>query len=527
MFIRIKFSFLLVCIFILFAIVLRVFAFLNTDFFNDEEVFRRMDSYTFSQHPLRILSDNSIICVVSGCQRGFLFLNSLLMHFVDNPVLISRLTSLIFGILIIFPYYLLIYSVFSQEIALASTFALAVSPLHIQLSVSSLGNAGAVFFIILATYFLNRYLNKKDEKENIIYLFSSIIFYILATSFRIETTLAICLFSYVLFKEKGLKVSVLFFVFSLAYLISRAWLSFGYTSLLHAATNFENYNWPFSFLCSQQEVFGRIRFFIWFNRLFQVLSLPLSVLGFLGIASALKNKKRYIIFLLGFFGFFVFLTLRDLIHNSFPFIRYSYIFTIFFIPFIFFGISYIVAFVCKSLSLKNSFKNLAVIMLLIISNVYFTFFSLNYLDEKIAGMKYYDLIYNCANWMNKNLVSGDVLFSSFGSVEIVNGLILNKFIQSDYTQKIFEGRNNYRLDKEIFNQLEAFAKQCHAAGGSQGNEPLHITLVFKKGHTQTARRLIFMLDKQDYNYLKNNFPVLLEKIEIKYDAFVYSGTLPL
>ncbi|MCX5701641.1 MAG: glycosyltransferase family 39 protein, partial [Candidatus Omnitrophica bacterium] len=322
---RIKPSHILLFIFILIAVTVRIYMFLNTDRFNEEEAFRRMDSYRFATHPLKIFRDTSLICTTSGCQRGFLFLNSLLMHFVDDPVLMPRLSSLIFGILVIIPYYLLVSSVFSQEIALASVFALAFYPVHVQLSVTSLGNAGAIFFVILSAYFFTRYLQINNIKENKIYLTASIIFAALATSFRAETSLLIIIFSLILLQERRFKAAIIFFIFSYTYVISRLWIERGFLCFLHVATGFENWNWPFNLFSAHTELsgLGKIRFFIWFDRLFHSFSLPLSVLGFLGIVSAFKNKKQYMVFLSCFFGFFIFLTIRDLIHTSTPFMRYS------------------------------------------------------------------------------------------------------------------------------------------------------------------------------------------------------------
>ncbi|MCX5701439.1 MAG: hypothetical protein NTW64_00435, partial [Candidatus Omnitrophica bacterium] len=252
---------------------------------------------------------------------------------------------------------------------------------------------------------------------------------------------------------------------------------------------------------------------------------------FLGIVSAFKNKKQYMVFLSCFFGFFIFLTIRDLIHTSTPFMRYSSFFTMFFIPFIFLGISRIVAFVYRAFCLENNSKSILIVIFIIIVNTYFAFFSTRYLIKEIPGMKYLAVERALADWISKNLNSGDVVFCSFDSTEHVSALLCNKFINIDYYY-FFDINNKYKLDLDAvtLSQLKSFVEQCHiitpTSYGPQG-EAFHIFLITKRGQPWEAKRVVFILNDYDYNYLNDNFPNLLEKIEIKYDGFFYSGSLML
>ncbi len=96
------FLFLLTACFI-FAAAVRIFVFTYADHLDQETVFRTTESYLHSPSPFYYLGNAGIVQGGTGEQRGYYLLNSLLMFFINQPVGLAKLTSLLFGILTIIP----------------------------------------------------------------------------------------------------------------------------------------------------------------------------------------------------------------------------------------------------------------------------------------------------------------------------------------------------------------------------------------------------------------------------------------
>ena len=111
----------------------------------------------------------------------------LLTYFFDTPVLPVRLFSLLCGTVALLPYALLIKEVFDERIALASTIFLAVLPVHVRGSATSLALAPYVLFMICGLYFYFKF--KKDRRKKFIWLVWSALFLNLAGMLRFEAWL--------------------------------------------------------------------------------------------------------------------------------------------------------------------------------------------------------------------------------------------------------------------------------------------------------------------------------------------------
>jgi hypothetical protein len=505
-----------------------------------------MYSYRFVENPWEILKGTEIIRDGTGGQKGYYFLNSLLMHFIDKPIIVSRISSFIFGILVLIPYYLLIKSAFSKEVALASFFALIFYPVHVQLSVVSMANAGWILFIVLALYFLMKYLYYKNSlTKPKIYFLLSVVFTILATSFRLEAWLLVFIFPCLLLKERKFKQAGLFFIFSSFYILSTLYLFYRFTGspfrfLQNSLINPTQHKHFLNLLVTRPDMppYVKYQLFIWFTTLFHTFSFPLSIIGFLGMFFALKDKKQNK-FLLIFWCFFILLTLRQIISNQYPFMRYSIILGIFFIPFIFLGVSKVVIYLSKKLRVKNLYRTILNKCFIPIVILYFIFFSINSLEKELPKMKYPVLVYNLANWIHKNINSGDLIFTSFESLPFDSSATLNKFIVIDiyldgkegsliyfgdksvYILYNFLNRDSkHRIDRKTFNQIEDFVRKSHTRG-----ESIILQLLTKRRKNKDIKRIIFILNQKDYNYLNKNYPYLNQKIKFKYNGFIYCGEL--
>jgi hypothetical protein len=476
----------------------------------------------------------------TGDQVSSYFLNSLLMHFVDKPVVIPRIVSFIFGVLVIIPYYLLVRLAFPQEVALASVLALVFYPIHVQLSVVQMANAGSIFFVVLAGYFLMQYLYKSDSGKNKIYFTVSIISTILATTFRMDAWFLLIILPLLLLQEKGLKQAVIFFILSSLYIVSVCYVSYNtYGNPVFFLRNPLNLN-PlidpaakkgiFRFLLTRADMpsYGKYQGFVWFKTIFYTLSFPLSFLGFLGMLAAFKNKKQYIFFI-SFWIFLLMLTLKQIISNCYPFPRYSSIFVIFFLPFVFLGVSMVAEYIQRLLLLSDFYKRMFVVSLIVITSVYFIFFSVEFLIKDIPKMKYNSFVYTLSDWIGKNIHSQDIIICSFNDLNlplyVSRAEIINKFIGGLYgNDEIFNILNNEkerRLDKKTIDEIIDFAQSSPKAL----NGAIYIRLLIKRGDSPEPKRIVFILDYPAYTYLKDHFPDLFQRLETKHYDFIYGGIL--
>ena len=514
-----------ICLFL--AIIIRAFIFLNTDHLDFESVFRIRDSYQFAGNPLKLLWGTEIIHSGTGCQKGYYFLNSLLMSFIDRPVEICKITSFVFGVFSIIAYYFLIKLCFSRGIALLSAFMLSFYPLHVQLSVVPMGNIGCIFFVILSLYFLMKYLYEQDIGVRRVYFLSSLIFTILATSFRIESWILIVLYPLFILREKRLKDCVLFFIFSAIYVASLFYLFykqdgnplFFLRNPVFSTPEFTGDH--FTFIAKRPEVilYVRYKIFLWIKVLVMTFSLPLTILAFLGMFRALKNNNKiHRKILLFFWIFFIFSTLRYIITEHVFLKRYSIIMGIFFIPFIFTGAIYAVNLFLSFIRAGYPLRKTAIISCVLLINLYYGFFSTNLLIKEIPDMKYDAAVYKLADLIKKRVVSGDLVFSSFNTLHLSAAELINKFAEIERIDKA-------GLEKEKFDKISFFSNRFNSIPRENG---IYCTILFKKGETKKPNRLVFILDDRDYIYLKDNLPSLFRKLDItKEGDFAYTGILSL
>lgn len=540
---RIKSEYILLCFIILIAGGVRIIAFCNTEHYEGDSINRITGAYRLASYPFN-LSQYWEETKVSSGQLSYLFLNTFFMRFLDEPILISRIITFIFGISMIFPYYLLIKSAFSQDIALISVLALSFYYNHILYSVASLAVAECLFFIILAIYFLMQYLYKYDNKNKKAYLISSIVFTILATSFRLDAWPLVVFLPFLFLKERKLKEALIFFVFSSFYIITTLYLQYktsGNLFLYSLRTScLPNQGVPFmpsslfrrllsGFFITRPDMpsYGKYQIFIWLNTLFYTFSSLLSLLGFFGMVNAFRNKKQYIFFM-NFWSFFILLTLRQVISNHYPDVRYSYILGIFFIPFIFLGVANVITYIRRLFGLGDFYKRKLVIITSLIINIYFIFVSVNFfIKELLPRMKYGFFIRSLTSWVGKNINSGDIIIFPPYNSELHTAELENKFIGIDYNignlLALPKGNIEYKPDKGIINEMQDFIRKKHIVGVVTGE--CVSRLLIKRGDSQRPQRIMLVLDKSFYDFLKDEHPGFLKKVKIKYDGLLYSAIL--
>ena len=115
----------------------------------------------------------------------------------EEVVLLARLVSLAFGILLLPVYFFLLKEMFDTDIANFGTFFLALYPLHVHLSSVSLTEPIAYFLLFSSLYFLYRFIHRKK----VFYLVISAMALNLSCLLRYESWLFIALFTAILFLE--------------------------------------------------------------------------------------------------------------------------------------------------------------------------------------------------------------------------------------------------------------------------------------------------------------------------------------
>ena len=143
-----------------------------------------------------------------------------------NPFVSTRLVSLIFGVLIIFPYYYLVKLLFDNDkrIAMISTLILAFLSIHVQYSTYSMSEVPFAFFLITSLFFFFRF--KRDDAKGLANLIISAIFLNAASMTRYEAWLFIPLMAFMVViegksvKKEYIKYSLICLAISLIFPIS-------------------------------------------------------------------------------------------------------------------------------------------------------------------------------------------------------------------------------------------------------------------------------------------------------------------
>lgn len=491
---------------IIFAFIMRAYWFFRTGHLDGESHFRIWDSYAVAENPFVLLINTPP--GGGGGQAGYYFINSLLMHFIDEPVLVAKISSFCFGIFSIVAYYAFVNIAFGPIIALGSIFMFSLYALHIQLSIVAMGNAGLLFFVIVSGFYLMKYLEQTRTSLYDIRLILLIVFTIIATSFRLEAWLLVPLFSLILLREKGLIVSVLFGVLSASFVWSVLWL----------CVHFKGDVWMFLrsslFQPSVQKpaLIPRIFQQGWTvcASLYGTFSIPLFLCGIYGAAIKIKNKKAVIILVL-FCGYFLMLAIRQIISCHFAFWRYSAILGVFFIPFICVGVGQVMEIINRQGWMKKKIRTVFMILFPVVLAVYYGYVSVTYLQKQGYRMQYTPFMMQLTNIAEQYIRSGDVLFVSFHSHDLAVAANLNKFMinrDSDIDLLWQQGI----IAKEDIPMIMQFVEQLNA---QERGQPFKPYLFVKRGDSKTVRRIVFLLNKSDHDYLEGHFHDLYKQMDFK------------
>jgi len=332
----------------------------------------------------------------------FLIKFSLLLY--NNTLFSPRLLSLIFGSLLIIPFFYLIQTSFNKKIAVYSSLILAFYPVQIIQSVISTDMALFHFLFLWAIFFIQEYIHR----NKLSYLFLSALFLNAAHMTRMESWLLSPLLILYLLYRKKLAAAIILLV--LGNIFIPLDLLFN-KPLTYISEQTYEAKFEISILLQENRLpaFGPFSILYWIKVLFISLNTPLIILGILGLGVSLLRKKN-ILFMLIFFTLFTAYTYKFLTKTVQPHPRYSILMGIFLIPFIFYFLDTIIK--------PEKWKKHIIILLTIFSLIHLSCKKINFYGEEIPSMlttiknprKQPALTKELLRWITYNVKKNETLF---------------------------------------------------------------------------------------------------------------------
>ncbi|MCX5701644.1 MAG: glycosyltransferase family 39 protein [Candidatus Omnitrophica bacterium] len=309
------------------------------------------------------------------------------MHLWPDPLLSPRVLSLIFGVLLVIPFYFLVKTLFNENIAFYSGILLSLYPLHVIQSVITGSDVIFHFTFFSCLYYLFKF-KQKDNK--IIWLILSAVLFNIASMLRFESWALIPLLSIFLYKD-GKKYMMAFLFLSLISIF--IWLY-----LCHHYTQNTFYSFIISGISAHSEILLRRgphseQIFGWLYILFKGLGNVVVISGLCGIIySFFKKSSLYLAVL--FFAIYCFYTINTLLSRMWFNERYVIILGLFILP-------YTVLIIEK---ISNSLKVKPIILFsvfIFLSIVEFKKITLSHIPRLPQGIK------DVAGWLKSNKSPSD------------------------------------------------------------------------------------------------------------------------
>jgi len=209
------------------------------------------------------------------------------LYFWRDPIVAPRVFTLIFGVLLVFPYYGTLKTLFDARIAFLSSLLLVFCPLHIVQSSTATVDALYYFFFFSVCYYFFRYRNGQGRKFD---LWIAVFLFNIVSLLRFESWLFIPLFFLLLWpKNKG--TAFRFFLCSIV--LPSVWL-------LVNRIMYQDYFLTFnmSAITARAEIAaGTVpydpRVYSWLIVLWRSSGASMVIGGLLGILFAVFSRKRF------------------------------------------------------------------------------------------------------------------------------------------------------------------------------------------------------------------------------------------
>ncbi|MCK4994150.1 MAG: glycosyltransferase family 39 protein [Candidatus Omnitrophica bacterium] len=397
----------------------------------------------------------------------------------NYPVVVPRLISLIFGTLLLLPFYYCVKFLFDEQIAVFSILAAALYSEHIVYSVIATSETCFHFFLFLSLFLLLSFSKKKSSK----YLLSSALCLGAACLCRYEGLLFIPLFSFSL--REDLKHCALFIT---AALIAPAiWMFINFTHsgdpLQFINTNDFTVPLQFGWIRAQGEALGIFKkAMFWPKSLIDNLGAGVFIFGIGGIVYSLVRRERMFMSLLFCFLLFVFI-FRTMEEKLYVQERYAITLGLLLIPYSVFSISKAI----ESFG-KHNMKVSGIVTLLLIASM------IPSLGQRVLAAPLYAPLFakQAAAYMCENIKEGDnIILDHCGDekyrepIKVLSGINPKQFVSMPY---LVPKDGQWRADKELFFKVLDAAK-------------VNVLVYSPKGDLQD----ILELEKRDNPVMVENF----------------------
>jgi hypothetical protein len=291
------------------------------------------------ERALHILEDPSFLSNFDGnCSTLYKYAIASFMYFWRDPILAPRVFTALFGIFLVIPYYGTLKILFDRTVAFFATLTLVFYPLHVIQSSVTTSSAIYYFFLFGAIYYLFSY---KIIRERLSALLLSALLLNIASLLRFECWIFIPVF-FMLLWPKGKGRAFLFLVLSLAFPCG-----------LLALNQFFCHDFFYSFDAASRTAHAEIamgrfiydpRWWSWLDILWRSSGPSVVIGGLSGIALAflMRQKRQLSIFFLVLWSAF---TINALAARMVIATRYSIILGLFLIPYIWFFVDRLLAFI--------------------------------------------------------------------------------------------------------------------------------------------------------------------------------------
>ena len=248
------------------------------------------------------------------------------LYFWRNPLITPRIFTMLFGILLIIPFYLLIEMLFNQEIAFYSSILLSFYPLHVMQSTLSTSDVVFHFFFFACLYYFFKF---KLKEKKVFWLILSAILFNIAAMLRFESWVFIPLLSIFLYKD-GKRYSAAFFLLSL--ILPSIWLY-----LCYHYTGNVFYSFTKSASTAHTEILLRTvpyskKVLGWLNVLAKTITAPIVICGVCGIFYAFIRKKFWHLALFFLYLYFLY-TVNTLLERMWLNERYGILLGLLILPY--------------------------------------------------------------------------------------------------------------------------------------------------------------------------------------------------
>jgi hypothetical protein len=248
------------------------------------------------------------------------------LYFWRNPLITPRIFTMLFGILLIVPFYLLIEMLFNQEIAFYSSILLSFYPLHVMQSTLSTSDVVFHFFFFACLYYFFKF---KLKEKKVFWLILSAILFNIAAMLRFESWVFIPLLSIFLYKD-GKRYSAAFFLLSL--ILPSIWLY-----LCYHYTGNVFYSFTKSASTAHTEILLRTvpyskKVLGWLNVLAKTITAPIVICGVCGIFYAFIRKKFWHLALFFLYLYFLY-TVNTLLERMWLNERYGILLGLLILPY--------------------------------------------------------------------------------------------------------------------------------------------------------------------------------------------------